>query len=62
MTCRYAHLAPEHQLAAVEKLVAFNSPAAIPVAIQAAIQEESTDITTDTDGKSAVSTIQGAVS
>ena len=54
MTCRYAHLAPAHQLAAVERLVSFDSPAAI--------QEQSTDTTTDTEARSAVSTTRGAVS
>jgi hypothetical protein len=38
MTCRYAHLAPEHQLAAVERLCETES-----------VQEEATDTRTSTE-------------
>lgn len=45
MTCRYAHLAPEHQLAAVERLCEISST-----------QEASTDTKTDTSAEVLVAT------
>jgi len=56
MTMRYAHLAPAHKAAAVEKLSVFN---ALERKCEAAIlfsagQEKATDTTTDTEAKSAL--------
>jgi hypothetical protein len=66
MTMRYAHLAPAHKLAAVEKLAAFNArerrkkrqaPQA-PDILTPAAREKATDTRTDTD----VATTSGVAS
>ncbi len=63
MTMRYAHMAPAHKAAAVEKLSAFN---AIERKREAAIlfpagQEKPTDTATDTEEKSALAVAAGNI-
>jgi integrase len=60
MTMRYAHLAPEHKVAAVEKLSAFNAlerkrqKPEEAVILTSVTPAEATDTRTDTEGKSAL--------
>jgi hypothetical protein len=64
MTMRYAHLAPEHNLAAVERLVSFNSskpPVKGTSRAQTAVLEEAAAISSATASRNEVLSAAAAV-